>query len=1147
MAYSDYVGAKWAVDPTVAAHGFKLSCQSDAVPAPAKIEAGWRLAMDRTPVGGVAKVWYVDIAHDSRPSILGGRYEFDVTTATDPDDTAYSYWNPRFEPYVALTTAFSDVLTRVGAPLTLIDLRKHFSVEGGSSKVTYSASPLTSVVAKPAALVGWQLKLNPSATGHISVSVSATDATGRTARSHFNFVVTAANQAPKSIAAIGNPLIRPGQNVTIDLSRYFSDPDGDALTYAVSGPNVAGLVFQIQGAGRDQLFIEIPGGTREGSNWTLLVKATDPSGAHAAQQVHVTVHTDKAPVAKPIPAQAIVPGQRRTVDLSRYFSDPERDPISYYVGFNLGSPGDQLSQVLWRYVSIVGTSTITLESLYRFPGNPGFTDGVANGTRLRVLREGVVDVTEFTTLGASHPATWDRATRRLRVVVGTTVDATALTAMQDVQAVVLGQGADVVRPHVRGVSERFTLASPLRGSMAAVVAILPRRDSGVAHLWPASLVVGGHARMIDRSLTTVVQSAVAQTTTYTFALAAPWDGPDADTGDAVLLEDLSAYGEGPDLVLLPGTEKGTVTLYVNAYDPSLKQSGGELVGVTLHDPVETVGTIPDLLLDAGEDAAYDLTRYFRDPDGGRLTFTAAADDPGSVKVLVQDATLHVHGNADGASALTVTATDPEGSTVDQMLAVVVTAREGLEVGAFFPGDVYNFIDGMLAGFTMRAGCRFVMDAPPPHPLGIYTVLVSTDHEPYYVFPAGATHIRIAKSAVAYFDHAQPDPPRVGESFSDSFGNIYEIAPDGWNHAHDGSDVAGVEQIAVKPKIAGQVVFGSKIGWELSLVNPIQETLAQEGENPLSWLPTRGAPWGHIDIAIPTHSLAAFQSVEDFTTSFLARVSAAEIDRATPDGALFEPGAVLVMHGHEWTVTTHTPRYFAGIHLYSDLKLLRTAVERAAEPPVLDIPDQHPDRTVDVDVALDLTQYTTTGRYGHQIITYAIVGAPPFSAAIDSAGVLTFTVDAGAVAAQMTIRATVVESGLSVDQTFAITPAAPIVAPTLRASIAAVLVDQELRAGRSVVLDFDALSTPLSVHVGLPTPTVAFDGTRPLVYTVSILGHIAGVIGAPGAVHHMSYVVNGSRVTFTFDSGIPRRTYAQVTVTATNSAGSASVVFEFRSF
>ena len=1140
MAYSDYVGAKWAVDPTVAARGFRLSCKSDAVPAPAKIEAGWRLAMDRTPVGGVKKVWYVDIAHDVRPSILGGRYEFDVTTSTPPDDTKYSYWNPRFEPYVALTTAFSDVLTRVGAALTLVDLRKHFTVQGGSSKLTYSASPLTSVVAKPAALVGWQLKLNPAATGHVTFSVSATDATGKTARNNFNFVVTAANQPPASIAAIGNPLVRPGQNVTIDLSRYFSDPDGDALTYAVTGPNVPGLIYQLQGAGRDHLWIEIPGGTPEGSNWTLLVTATDPSGAHAAQQVHVTVHTDKPPVAKPIPAQAIVPGQRRTVDLSDYFSDPERDPISYYIGFNVGAPGDQLHQVLWRYVSIVGTSTITLESLYRWPSNPGFTDGVANGTRLRVLREGAAAVTEFTTLGAAAPATWDRATRRLRVVVGTTVDATALVAMQDVQAVVLGQGADVVRPHVRGVTERFTLASPLSSGDMQVVAILPRRDSGVAHQWPASLVVGGHARMIDRSLTTVVQSAVAQTTTYTFALAAPWDGPDADTGDAVLLEDLSAYGEGTDLVLLPGTEKGTVSLFINAYDPALKQSGGELVGVTLHDPVETVGTIPDLLLDAGEDAAFDLDRYFLDPDGGRLTFTAAADDPGSVKVLVQDATLHVHGNADGASMLTVTATDPEGSTVDQVFDVVVTAREGLEQGAFAGADVYNFVDGMLAGFTMRGACRFVLDKPPPHPLGIYTVLVNTVSAPYYFYPVGSTHIRIAKSVSAYFDNAQPDPPRIGESFSDDFGNIYEIAPDGWNRALDGSAIPGVEQVVVQNVVQGQPGFGSRVGWQLSLVNPLQETLAQAGQNPLSWLPTRGAPWGHINIVIPTHSLAAYESVGDFTSTFLARVSAAEIDRATPDGAAFGPGAVLAMHGYEWTVIKQTPRYFAGENLYSDLQLLRTAVSRADDPPGLIIPDQLLDGTVDVDVALDLTQYSTpqlSGRYGHDRLLYTIVDdPPPFGAAIDSAGVLTFTFPAGAVAAQLTIRATVVESGLSVDQTFALTPFVPAVPPSVRPGIAAQLASGQvyISAGRSLVMDFDALSRQASGLGGRPA---AFDGDRPLVYTVAVSGDGAS---------YMSYIVNGAVITFTY-TNIPRFTKTTVIVTATNSGGSASITIEVGTF
>ena len=118
--------------------------------------------------------------------------------------------------------------------------------------------------------------------------------------------------------------VTAGEVVSLDVTSYFSDPDGDALTYsastsapAVASPTTSGSTLTIAGVS-------------DGSA-TLTVTARDPGGLAATQSVSVTVERpNAAPTASgTIPAQVIEAGKEVSFNLAEYFSDPDGDALEF--------------------------------------------------------------------------------------------------------------------------------------------------------------------------------------------------------------------------------------------------------------------------------------------------------------------------------------------------------------------------------------------------------------------------------------------------------------------------------------------------------------------------------------------------------------------------------------------------------------------------------------------------------------------------------------------------------------------------------------------------------------------------------------------------------------------------------------------------
>ena len=140
-----------------------------------------------------------------------------------------------------------------------------------------------------------------------TLTITATD-NGRpelSARVDVTVTVDDVNEAPVAATLPPVDLTTEQAPWTLDLREFFTDPDGDSLTYGIAGES-----------GTDIAEASIEDGTLSispvrGGAVSLEIAATDPGGLRAASAVSVSV-TDTTPVATPVPAKVTEPAPTGT-------------------------------------------------------------------------------------------------------------------------------------------------------------------------------------------------------------------------------------------------------------------------------------------------------------------------------------------------------------------------------------------------------------------------------------------------------------------------------------------------------------------------------------------------------------------------------------------------------------------------------------------------------------------------------------------------------------------------------------------------------------------------------------------------------------------------------------------------------------------
>ena len=218
-------------------------------------------------------------------------------------------------------------LTMAAGETVTVNAESYFSDPDGDALDYTATTSNAGVVA--ASVSGSTITIGAVAVGNATVTVTARDPGGLSASQIVTVTVERSGRAPQAVGTIPAQTIRVGESAQVDLSPYFSDPDGDALAYDAR-PNNAGVVTA--GVSGSTLTIS---GVAEGSA-TVTVAASDPGGLSASQSVSVTVRgRNQAPEAVgTIPDQTVAAGESAVVNLSLYFSDPDGDALTYDASSN---------------------------------------------------------------------------------------------------------------------------------------------------------------------------------------------------------------------------------------------------------------------------------------------------------------------------------------------------------------------------------------------------------------------------------------------------------------------------------------------------------------------------------------------------------------------------------------------------------------------------------------------------------------------------------------------------------------------------------------------------------------------------------------------------------------------------------------------
>ena len=244
-----------------------------------------------------------------------------TVTATDPGGESatqtFQVTVPNRAPEAVGTIPAATV--EVGRTTT-VDLSSYFTDADGDALGYTPASSARTVAT--VSILGAELTVTAVAPGTATVTVTAADPDGETASQSFQ--VTVPNRSPEAVGTIPAQTVTEGGTRSLVLGSYFTDPDGDALTYTPTNANPAVAVGTVSGS---VLTIQAVG---VGFS-VITITATDPGGLTATQVVTVEV-TARNSAPQPqgsIPAQSLRADQSNTVNLTPYFTDPDGDALTY--------------------------------------------------------------------------------------------------------------------------------------------------------------------------------------------------------------------------------------------------------------------------------------------------------------------------------------------------------------------------------------------------------------------------------------------------------------------------------------------------------------------------------------------------------------------------------------------------------------------------------------------------------------------------------------------------------------------------------------------------------------------------------------------------------------------------------------------------
>ena len=197
-----------------------------------------------------------------------------------------------------------------------LDLSGHFT-DPDDDALTYEGETSDADIAT-VMVEGNNATITGVAAGTATITFTASDPEGLSADQEAMVTV---NTPPMPEGTIDEISVRVDASTTLVVSGYFSDADGDALSYEATSSD-----DDVATASLADSTVTING--HAAGTATLTITATDPRGASAMQEATVAVKTPPMPDSVP-PTHDMVVGNHVELDFSTFFTDEDGDELTY--------------------------------------------------------------------------------------------------------------------------------------------------------------------------------------------------------------------------------------------------------------------------------------------------------------------------------------------------------------------------------------------------------------------------------------------------------------------------------------------------------------------------------------------------------------------------------------------------------------------------------------------------------------------------------------------------------------------------------------------------------------------------------------------------------------------------------------------------
>ena len=260
-------------------------------------------------VNGLGEIRMTIIAQDGAGATAFGSF---TVTVLDPNDA------PK-----AVGTIPPQTI-RLEDPGLALSLGSYFT-DADNDRLTYravSADKGVVTVEVTEAIV----TLTAVAEGGDTVTVTATDPGGKSATQEILVTVLPANRPPEAVGQIPDQTLQyDDEPLGLDVTMYFTDPDGDELNYVGEGTDESVAEVRVRSHGVVRVD-PLSHGEIE-----VTVTARDPLGASVSQSFMVTVQGNLPPEAVGVIDDQVLleGGNAVTINVTEYFSDPNGDELTY--------------------------------------------------------------------------------------------------------------------------------------------------------------------------------------------------------------------------------------------------------------------------------------------------------------------------------------------------------------------------------------------------------------------------------------------------------------------------------------------------------------------------------------------------------------------------------------------------------------------------------------------------------------------------------------------------------------------------------------------------------------------------------------------------------------------------------------------------